>query len=250
MSLIDEMLLFLGKPIPIRDICYVYPLKINEIYNESLGRNKYNLYVNLLTLDEDDIISAQQKKGKILQESDIQLFKYFLDCAQYDNQFFLDLSDALSTFIKEKVTLIPKLYTIIIGNPMEKRFLTEPDFLYLQNIIRAQNNLYIKEEAPPDEDAMHRKFRIKRNLREKVKQKQATKEEDGISFLDQISSLIVANIGINYDNIGECTLYPIKVLIDRMQAKENYENNLQFLCAGADSKKIKTKYWIRNLKEK
>ena len=128
--------------------------------------------------------------------------------------------------------------------------MTEKEFFLFANVLRAQNHMYVKEDVPEDESSMARKFREKRELRERTKRKQQSKKGDNISFLDQISSLIVGNVGITYENIGNCTLYPIQILIERMQAKESYETDIKFLCAGADSKKVKVQYWIRNLNDK
>ena len=39
----------------------------------------------------------------------------------------------------------------------------------------------------------------------------------------------------------------VKILVDTYQEKEKYETEVRSLQAGADPKKIKPKYWIRQL---
>ena len=55
------------------------------------------------------------------------------------------------------------------------------------------------------------------------------------------------NIGINLLNIGELSYAALPILISTYQEKEKYELDIRSLLAGADSKKVKPKYWLRNL---
>ena len=41
----------------------------------------------------------------------------------------------------------------------------------------------------------------------------------------------------------------MQAILNQYQTKEKYEIDIDSLLAGADSKKIKPKYWIRNLEE-
>ena len=52
---------------------------------------------------------------------------------------------------------------------------------------------------------------------------------------------------INPLNIGELSYAAIPILMETYQAKEAYETDIRALMAGADSKKVKPEYWIRNL---
>ena len=53
-------------------------------------------------------------------------------------------------------------------------------------------------------------------------------------------------IGITPLNIGELSYASIEPIMNMMQEKEKYDIDIRSLLAGADSKKIKPKYWIRN----
>ena len=53
-------------------------------------------------------------------------------------------------------------------------------------------------------------------------------------------------IGLTPLNIGEMSYAAIGPIMAMMQDKEKYDVDIRSLLAGADSKKIKPKYWIRN----
>ena len=53
-------------------------------------------------------------------------------------------------------------------------------------------------------------------------------------------------IGITPLNIGELSYASIGVIMNMMQDKEKYDIDIRRLLAGASSKKVKPKYWIRN----
>ena len=54
-------------------------------------------------------------------------------------------------------------------------------------------------------------------------------------------------IGITPLNIGEMSYAAVGILMNVYQQKEKYELDISSLQAGADSKKIQPKYWIKNL---
>jgi hypothetical protein len=53
-------------------------------------------------------------------------------------------------------------------------------------------------------------------------------------------------IGITPLNIGEMSYASVGEIMKVMQDKEKYDIDIRSLLAGADSKKIKPKYWIGN----
>ena len=69
----------------------------------------------------------------------------------------------------------------------------------------------------------------------------------GIDFGTLLASICCMNMGLNPLNIGEISYASVKVLVDTYQEKEKYETEVRSLQAGADPKKIKPKYWIRQL---
>lgn len=230
--------------------CIIYPKTVDEILKMSQQEYQYNL--SLLTLQENEIKEILKKKEVDFDEDEeISPFAYILINAQHSETFLLDIKRAFFTFIREKVTFLFEENLILIGEePLEKRFLDINNFEDFQNILRIQNRLEIKEKPPEDEDPMARKFRLKREMLAAAKKKINSNKEDSTEFKDLISSLCAYGIGITPFNVGNLSLYAFYDLFERTGAKDSYELDIKSLLAGADSKKVKPKYWIRNLKDK
>lgn len=213
---------------------------------------KYQYYINLFTMEKEDLVEIQKKKGEQnlpqLKE-DLTIFQYIMMSAALDNFFFLDLKQGISTFIKEEVLIAPKKCIIIVGDPKDKKIITEKEFSEFAIALRLFNKMKIKEPPPENETPMQRKFRLKREERDRVKAKQQQNDENGATFSDIMSSLCTMNVGITALNIGEHTIYQIKDLLERAQARETYYTELDMLMAGADSKKIKPQHYVRNLQK-
>ena len=237
--------LFIGLPITLEEnICLVYPLTALEILK--MTPSLYNYYLNILTLTQDDIEELYKKKG-IKQKELPTPFEYFLISCELNDDFLLDAKKAFFTFTREKVQIMPQNKMIVLGNIKEKRIIDETTFNTFQNILRLQNNLDIEEEPEENENEMQKKFRLRRKELKKAKKKQAQKEFDkdkAIDFYTIIKALITKKI-ISYDDLGKITSYAIHELIDIFKAEEEYSNQIKFLCAGADPKKLKVDYWIR-----
>ena len=247
--------LLIGAPYKIGNICNVYQLQLGEIM-EGIGLIKYHYYVNMLTMEEEDLkeVLEQKKKeafGLIPADFNLQMtvFQYLMSSAQLDKSFFLDFKTALSTFIKEEILISPKKGLIIIGDPLDKRVITEENFSEIGMALRLFNKMRVKEPPPENETPMQRKFRLKREERDRVKEKQAAQNEEAMTFADVMSSICVMDVGVTLLNIKQYTIYQIKDLLERAQAKEAYHTELDMLMAGADSKKIKPKHYVRNLQK-
>jgi hypothetical protein len=61
-----------------------------------------------------------------------------------------------------------------------------------------------------------------------------------------MTAICCMGIGITPLNIGEMSYASVGELMKVMQDKEKYDIDIRSLLAGADSKKIKPKYWIMN----
>ena len=79
------------------------------------------------------------------------------------------------------------------------------------------------------------------------KAKQAAKT--GITLFSTMASICCMGIGLTPLNIGEISYVSMQAILNQYQMKEKYEIDIDSLLAGADSKKIKPKYWIRNSEE-
>ena len=104
------------------------------------------------------------------------------------------------------------------------------------------------EPINPNEDP--RIARIKATARERDRIKARKGTSGGISLSTSLAAICCMGIGITPLNIGEMSYATISPLMNMLQNKEKYEVDIQSLLAGADSKKVKPKYWIRNLDEK
>ena len=62
-------------------------------------------------------------------------------------------------------------------------------------------------------------------------------------------SICCMGLGITPLNIGEMSYIAMDSILHKYQEKEKYQLDIDSLLAGADSKKIKPKYWIRNFEE-
>jgi hypothetical protein len=80
--------------------------------------------------------------------------------------------------------------------------------------------------------------------RDAIKAKQGSK--DGITLTTSLVAICCMGIGITPLNIGELSYASIGPIMNTMQEKEKYDIDVRSLLAGADSKKVKPKYWIRN----
>lgn len=235
---------FVGAPSQLPGVCKVRPLTLLEII--TMGTNIYNSRLGLLLLTEVDIAKIiKDKTGQEPNIEEIQTLPYLLQSAAHDDMFLLELQTAFSTFITEEILLLPKINAVVIGNPKEKRLLTTDNFSVFQDILRIQNKREVKEPPPENESAIARKFRLKREMRDAAKRKQQAKKGEGQSLVELLE--IAETFGIDYQNK---TLFAFYNLIQRHQAKEKWDQDIQMLCAGADSKKLKTKYWGESLKEK
>lgn len=249
MSFISKESLLLGAPYKIKDVCKVYQLTVNEIFREDEElAEKYYYYINLLTMEEEDMIEALEKKGFSIKDiGGKSVFEYLIDSASYDKTFLLDFKKALSTFIKEEILISFDNHMIIVGDPLKRKIIKEKEFAEIGTALRLFNKMRIKEPPPPDETPMQKRFRLKKEMRERVKEKQKSNDKDAPEFSDIMSSICTMNVGINLLNIGEYTIYQIKDQLERAQVNEKYHTELDMLMAGADSKKIKPEYYVRKI---
>ena len=161
------------------------------------------------------------------------------------------------TFLKTEVDFLYEKKIIIIGN-LKKILqnldsidqlitISEEEFFDFQNLIRQATNQKTIEPPNPNEHPKIKAMKAKARLRDRVKAKQAAK--NGMDLFTIMTSICCMGIGITPLNIGEMSYVSIQAILAQYQNKEKYQIDIDSLLAGADSKKIKPKYWIRNLEE-
>ena len=103
----------------------------------------------------------------------------------------------------------------------------------------------MEEVEPPDpnEDPRVARIKAKSRYREKVK----AKNNMGPKLGTLLAAICCMGIGLNPLNIGEMSYADIVWLIGIYQQKESYNTDIRALLAGANNKKVKPKYWIKNL---
>lgn len=247
---------FLGLPKDFKKKFLIYPPTVKQV----VGNPNFNQYRTLLTISQEELEDVFIKNNKDKDFSDYNKFKvptpfeYLMANSYHNKQVEQIAKEAFYFFTKQSVTFLYEEGLILIGDLEDelKRvgkhldslvFLKSDDFFEFQNAIRE----CLGEDAiePPDPN-LHPKIRRMKALaryRDKIKAKKGM----GISLQATLVSICCMGIGITPLNIGELSYASISTLMRTYQEKEKYEIDVRSLQAGADSKKIKPKYWIRNL---
>lgn len=234
----------LGYPVEFKQLCLIYPPRVKDI----VSNKNYNIYLKLLTLSQEDIEDEYNEKGYDLSTI-LTPFEYILNNVYNSMEFRGLVAKAFSFFIHEPVIILCEEKEIIIGDLKETksvdqmRRLREEDYFEFQNLIRESVGLGKISPPNPDEHPRIKAMKAKARYRDKIK----AKSGKSLTLKTIISSICCMNMGLNPLNIGELSYAAIPVIMSTYQEKEKYELDVDSLLAGADSKKIKPKYWIRNL---
>ena len=122
------------------------------------------------------------------------------------------------------------------------RMITEDNFFEFQNLIRQSCGGNVIDPPNPNEDPRVKRMKAKARERDRVK----AKSGKGIRFDTTIVSICCMDLGLNPLNIGKLSYCALTDLMNTYQKKEKYQLDIDSLLAGADSKKVKPKYWISN----
>lgn len=245
-NLINKEQFFVGIPTEIGNICKVYPVTVREI--ATIGAKNFYSYLNLFTLDKEDIDEFLQQQGV---EERLTPFQFTLINANEDKQYLENLEKAFKFFLhEEQITVLVDNEAIILGDINEGRVLTEEDFNTVCAIIIEQNmvNKSSAEERmnnPSDAKAAQiiKKIKEGRKIREKKS------SDSNLNFIDLVASLAAKGNGLNAINVWDLTYYAFNDQFKRMQMIEQYDNARQSILAGADPKKVKMEYWLRPIEK-
>lgn len=239
MTVIKEQA-YAGYPSRLPGVCYIHPVLVGEMLK--MGSNVYSSRLGMLLLTSDEIRKIMEEKGvEVNENTDLSPLPFLLKSAQANDSFYLELRAAFATFIKEEITLLPKINSVLIGPMAEKRLITEKNFIDFQTILNLQNRKKVPVPPPENESPFARKMRLAAEQRDAVKRKQQQKQGGAQDLADLME--IAEVFGIDYKNKS---IYAFYGLIQRHQLREKWTQDIQMLCAGADSKKIKAKYWGAN----
>lgn len=240
---------FLGEPTWFKNICQIYPPTVKDVVTNTNFGNFQS--VLLLSAEEiEDIFTEQEQELDVYPTP----LEFLLNNCYNHKDYEQIVRDAFEFFTKEPVTFLYDEKLIWIGGPEslnnmktinDVKILSEQNFLDFQNAIRAALGQKAVEPPDPDEDPRVKRIKAKARYRDRVKAKKGI----GINLTTSLASICCMGIGITPLNVGELSYAAISLLMDTYQEKEKYDLDIRSLLAGADSKKVKPKYWIRNLED-
>ena len=243
---------FIGAPLNFKNKITIYPPTIREVITNS----KFSLYHQILLLTQDDIEYELKKAGQEMDKYPTPS-EFLLSNCYNSAQFRVLTIEAFEFFCHTKIAFLFEEKKIVIGdleklveeieNITEIKYLLEEEYFDFQNIIRqfiGAKPVKPPEPIDPDEDPRIRRIKELAKERDRIKAKQTNK--DGISLDTCLTAICCMGIGITPLNIGEMSYAAVGPIMRVMQDKEKYDIDIRSLLAGADSKKIKPKYWIRN----
>ena len=252
--MIDERIL-LGFPIDFKDICQIYPPTVNDV----VGNKDFGIYQSLFTMTQEELDKAFLQDEKINQVP--TPFQYLLINYHQDEIVRQKIHDAFAYFIHESVTIVPEIEMLLIGKSEEDldpdvdlespRLLTEENYFEFQNMIRQVMGVEMEKPPDPEEEDLDpriKRYKMKIKQSEELLKKKKSKKAPTLGTL--LTAICCMGIGLNPLNIGEISYACVHWLIAMEQQKEEYDIDIRALLAGADSKKVKPKYWIKNLDEK
>lgn len=243
----SKELFFIGEPFPFKEGIKIYPPTVKDVVTNP----GYGLYVSILTQSQEEIEDEFVKAKKELDSFPTPI-EFLLNNSYHNKEYEFIAKKAFEFFIKEKVNFLYEEKMIIVGDLQEiipkldslDQLVTikESDFFDFQNIIRQAVNQEPIEPPNPNEHPRIKAMKAKARYRDKIKAKQ--NEKNGIGLFTILVSICCMGLGINPLNIGEMSYVAIQNILNTYQDKEKYELDINSLLAGANSKKVKPKYWI------
>ena len=249
--MIDEKIL-LGFPIDFKDICQIYPPTVNDV----VGNKDFGIYQSLFTMTQEELDKAFLQDERVTQVP--TPFQYLLINYYQNDELKEKIEDAFKYFVHEPVTIVPEIEMLLIGKSEDEldpdvdledpRLLTAENYFDFQNCIRlVMGQEPAKKPDPEDEnlDPRIKRYKMKVKQSEELLAKKKAKNAPTLGTL--LTAICCMGIGLNPLNIGEISYACVHWLIAMEQQKEEYDIDIRALLAGADSKKVKPKYWIKNI---
>ena len=243
--------IFLGFPIKFRDICEIFPPKVNDV----VGNERFNVYLSLFTITQEELDEIYLKDKSVKRVP--TPFQYLMMNYYSEEGMRSYIEEAFKLFVHEPVTIVPEIEMLLIGKSEDEldpdvdlenpRLITEDNFSDFQNKIRlsvGQKQIEITE-VKEEEDPRIKRWKMKIKEREKILSSKKAKTAPTLGTL--LAAICCMGIGLTPLNIGEISYACVQWLVAMYQQNEEYDIDIKALLAGADSKKVKPKYWIKNL---
>ena len=251
--MIDPSIL-IGEPLVFQGKLKIYPPRVKDV----ITNPNFGAYYKVLTMTQEEVVEQVQSKLKQNEIAPTPFEYLLLHCVYYPD--FLELTEkAFDFFCKSPIAIILQEEKIVFEkegvisnfqNDISFFCLNERNYFDFQNAVRnsvGDKSITPPEPINPDEDP--RIAEIKRRARERDRIKAKQQSKNGISLSTCLTAICCMGIGLTPLNIGEMSYASVGELMKIMQDKERYDIDIRSLLAGADSKKVKPKYWIRNTNE-
>ena len=243
---------FIKEPLEFKEKIFVYPPSVREVVKNS----RFGQYTKILTMSQEEIQDELKDKLKN-NEQPPSPFEFLLINCYHSKEFREIAIQAFEFFIHQPINFFFEQKMLIVGNLEEVATkinkiedlitITEEEYFNFQNMVRQVcGDKPIKPPEPPNPNEDPRITAMKAKARERDRLKAKRSAADGISIQTCLVAICCMGIGITPLNIGEMSYAAIGPLMKMSQEKEKYDIDIRSLLAGADSKKIKPKYWIRN----
>lgn len=248
---LDYLNLLHGKPILIPTTpINVFPVKLKDI--SEIGTHNFFKYLNILCIKPKELGLTDKKFEEIGDSKGIYAFFTMVSSKQVKlRHAFIR---ALEFFTKEDIYYDSDIKIFFIKKDEKIIPIDFEIFEALQYIVKKQNFIGRKEEEkkipnPANEKARQILEKQRRGQEMINKVKGDNSEESEIEFGDLIASLAAKGNGLNILNIWNLNYYAFNDQLERLKMIEEYENGCQSILAGADSKKVNLKYWIRSIQK-
>ena len=248
----SKELFFIGAPAEFKAGIKIYPPSLRDV----IANKKYNFYSRILTYSQEEIEDMYIEEKKQVEVFPTPMEFMMIQCQQ-DKRYENICKESFEFFLKTKVEFLYDKKMIIIGELEEvlKNIssineiitISEEEFFSFQNLIRLATNISPVEPPNPNEHPKIKAMKAKARYRDKIKAKQLAK--DGLNLFSAMVSICCMGVGFTPLNIGEMSYVAVEAVLSQYQNKEKFQLDIDSLLAGADSKKVKPKYWIRNLEE-
>ena len=241
-------IIFLKKPIELEGVCKVHPPTVRDVIEST----NFPLFNSILTITQEDIedlenLSVGKKEG-------MTPFSFLMMNFNRNLTMQKVILEGFHFYTHEVIRFLPDQKMIWFLDDLDEitsvedlRVLKEEDYFHFQNAIRIAIGEKIVELPDPDEDPRIARIKAAARRRDRVKEKQEAKKGQSMSLETFLSALCCMGIGITPLNIGEISYASARLLSRTYQEQEKYRGDLQMLAAGADPKKVKPEYLIRNL---
>lgn len=244
-------LLLSGKPMKTSNGISIYPLTLGEIME--LGMVNYSYLISFLTLKDEMLKALYQLQDDMLEEMKKEKLKLLISIILSDEDMGMKLLYFISNITKRRVLIEDETIFIVeeIKEDGEKKEIkipfTNKDYEEIIDILELQNcSKTVEEIEEYEDDPEIRAFIEKKNRLNKIIDEASNKDED-VTLEDLVSSLAVANAGLNILNIWDLTLYQFYNQLKRYNAKVNADMAIRSMLAGASD--VELKNWMGNLSE-